>query len=124
MKIADCVVKETLRMYPIVPMIPRTYEGDGDVVEGVNIKKGDLIFLSPYCLGRDPKYWQNPDLFDPSRFMEHSDEFQEGESSVPHIYPSKDDESFKAWIPFGFGLRSCIGMRFSMVKFIFFFQIH
>ena len=56
--------------------------------------------ISPYTLHRHPKYWDDPDRFDPSRF----------DSATPgpaHRY---------AYIPFGAGPRFCVGNQLGMME--------
>ena len=58
------------------------------------MNKGDLLLLPIIALHRDPKYFPNPDKFDPERFRD------EKNSIVP-----------MSFMPFGGGLRHCIGER-------------
>ena len=87
------VIKESLRLSPPVWMFRREAKESG-VFCGYKIKKGDIFMISPYLLQRDPRYWPNPDAFDPSRVS------QGGE----------------AFFPFGIGKRHCIGMNFAMME--------
>lgn len=83
------VMNETLRMYPAVWLFSRQAAQDDDL-KGVLIKKKSLVLISPYFLHRNPTFWENPDIFDPSRFER----------------PFTED----AFIPFAKGPRMCIGM--------------
>jgi len=94
------VMKETLRVWPIVSSLPRIYIGNIPY-EGYNFKQNDHV--EPFILGlhRNPKYWENPNTFNPERW--------------------KDKDSHEGtWIPFSFGPRSCIGQRFATVEILLF----
>lgn len=97
----DKVVAETLRKYPIAPILNRqctkTYKiPNTDVV----LDKGTRIVIPILALHRDPKYYPNPDRFDPERFTEE-------EKAKRHNY---------VYLPFGEGPRICIGMRFGLMQ--------
>lgn len=66
----------------------------------VHLKKNDVIWLPVFGLQRDPKYFPNPEKFDPERFCEQNRK---------HIKPS-------TFIAFGAGPRRCIGERFSLIE--------
>ncbi|KAJ4434867.1 hypothetical protein ANN_23438 [Periplaneta americana] len=101
MEYLDKVVSETLRKYPPVPILNRectkTYHIPGtDVV----LNEGDLTVIPVLGLHHDPKYYPNPEKFDPERFSEE-------EKAKRHHY---------AYLPFGEGPRICIGMRFGLMQ--------
>ena len=56
-----------------------------------------------YSIHRDPKVWPQPDAFLPERWMPNA---ETGKAPA-------DDAPNGAWLPFGEGTRSCIGMRFA-----------
>jgi len=93
------VIKEALRLYP--PANGFTREPIEDVaIGGYPIKKGSLIMVHAWALHRNPKYFQNPEQFDPERFL------PENEKKI-HKY---------AYLPFGGGPRICIGNTFAMME--------
>ncbi|MDB3935523.1 cytochrome P450 [Granulosicoccus sp.] len=98
-----CVIDETLRLYPPVWLFSRkaissdTFKrASGDDVQA---PAGTDVFLSPYYMHRDARYWPDPEAFMPERFSdENSCERNR------HIY-----------YPFSLGSRRCIGEFFSLV---------
>ncbi|KPJ15756.1 Cytochrome P450 6B4 [Papilio machaon] len=95
------VFDETLRKYPIVDPLQRNAEMDY-VIPGTDtiIKKGQTVLVSVLAIHRDPKYYPNPDKFDPERFSTEN----------------KKSRHSCAYLPFGTGPRNCIGMRFAKVQ--------
>lgn len=86
---------ETLRKYPPVTVLVRqatsSYTFNGTQI---NIPKDLVIFIPNYAIHRDSDIYPKPDVFDPERF---------NEEAVQNRHPV-------AYIPFGNGPRSCIGM--------------
>jgi cytochrome P450 len=93
------IIDEVLRLYPPAWMFARqTIEADE--IAGYHIPAGSMIMLSPYVTHRHPAYWENPDQFDPERFL--------AERSA--------DRPKYAYFPFGGGPRLCIGRDFALVE--------
>jgi cytochrome P450 len=91
------VFEEALRLYPPAAMLARQAIG-ADELAGVPIPAGAVITVSPYVLHRRRGLWDDPDAFDPSRFL------GEARNRIDRF----------AYIPFGAGPRVCIGMAFAM----------
>ncbi|KAM0066716.1 putative cytochrome P450 [Helianthus debilis subsp. tardiflorus] len=89
------VIKETLRLYPVLPLLLPRESRDRCVLEGYEIPKKTMVYVNAWAVGRDPKFWERPEEFKPERFMG---------SNVQ--YKGVDFE----WIPFGSGRRGCPGM--------------
>ncbi len=89
------VFDETLRLYPPAWLITRQSLG-ADELGGRDVPTGALIIMSPWLLHRHPDIWPDPDAFDPDRFLRAFDR--------------------EAFIPFGAGLRLCIGRDFAYVE--------
>lgn len=90
----EAIMKETMRLHPVTPMLaPRMAREDVNVA-GHDIAKGTLALIHVWAIGRDPTLWENPDEFYPDRFMGKS------------IDVIGDD--FKL-LPFGAGRRMCPG---------------
>jgi cytochrome P450 len=93
------VVEEVLRVYPPVWLFTRKAIAQ-DEINGITIAPATDIFISPYFMHRHPKYWPQPDTFDPMRFTEEA-------SKAQHK---------TAYLPFSAGPRRCIGDFFAMVE--------
>ena len=91
------VLDEALRLYPPVALLSREAIRD-DRILGQRVPAGTIVLISPFVLHRRRGLWDQPDAFDPSRFL--------GEA--------RDRIDRFAYIPFGAGPRVCIGMAFAM----------
>ncbi|SFL24477.1 Cytochrome P450 [Paenibacillus sp. 1_12] len=99
LKYTNQIIQESMRLYPAAWMIGREAV-EPLVIGGMNIEKGDTIFMSQYAMHRNPKYFSNPDQFSPERF-DH--EFLK---TIPAY----------AYFPFGGGPRVCIGNNFALME--------
>jgi cytochrome P450 len=93
------VVKEVLRLYPAAPFYVRDAIGP-DQLGGYDIAPGSSVMLSPYYTHRHPKFWTNPEAFDPDRWTKERESAQ---------HP-------QAYHPFASGQRICIGNNFSLLE--------
>jgi cytochrome P450 len=93
------VFKEAMRLYPPGPVTARRAVKD-TTIGGHTIPAGSDVIVAPWVTHRHPRYWDDPERFDPSRFT------PENESSRPRY----------AWLPFGGGPRACIGQHFAMLN--------
>ncbi len=99
LELTECVLKESMRLYPPVWAFERQSIGE-DVIGGQPVRPGTFVMMVPYTLHRDPAYWDNPEGFDPDRFLPGRE---------------KDRPRF-AYIPFGGGPRVCIGNAFALME--------
>jgi cytochrome P450 len=93
------VLKESMRLYPPAPVLTRAVGRDLDI-GGHRLKQGALIIMPIYAIHRHRALWQDPDRFDPDRFLP--------EAEAGHLRTQ--------FMPFGFGPRTCIGMAFAMLE--------
>ncbi len=93
------VLEEALRIYPPAWVFERQAT-QADTLGGYRIEPGSIVGISPYVLHRHPRYWDNPEGFDPDRFR------AERSASRPRY----------AYLPFGGGPRTCIGNHFAMME--------
>ena len=93
------VIEEAMRLYPPVASISRVAL-DHDELAGRNIRKGTLVMVSQWVLHRHKLLWDEPDAFDPRRFLP--------------IARDKIDRF--AYLPFGAGPRICIGNGFALTE--------
>ncbi|XP_055679446.1 probable cytochrome P450 9f2 [Lutzomyia longipalpis] len=104
MKYLDMVVSETLRKYPSTAILDRECNKDITLElyenKELDFKKNYSIWIPIYSFHWDPKYFPNPQKFDPERFSEENKH---------KINPS-------VYVPFGVGPRNCIGSRFALME--------
>ncbi|MFG2117366.1 cytochrome P450 [Streptomyces sp. NPDC048718] len=93
------VLKESMRLFPAAPAIGRRAVEECEI-DGHLIPAGADVILAPWVTHRHPRYWEDPERFDPDRFT------PEAEAARPRY----------AWYPFGGGPRACIGQHFSMLE--------
>jgi len=98
MTYTNAVINESMRLYPPAWITDRENIVD-DTLLGYSIQKGTLIGVSFYELHRNPKYWENPERFNPERFL-----------------GAQRKQSMQYFYPFGAGPRMCIGMGFAMYE--------
>ncbi|XP_046832111.1 cytochrome P450 4C1-like isoform X2 [Vespa crabro] len=97
MKLLERVIKETLRLFPSGPVIARKVTQDIKVTKNWTIPKGCSAAFLIYKLHRSAKYWPQPLVFDPDRFL-----------------PGKICSTY--FFPFSYGRRNCIGQHFAMLE--------
>ncbi len=94
------VLEETIRVYPPAWALTTRDAKEDDEILGYRIPKGHLVFILPYILHHDPRFWDAPERFEPERFT-----------------PERVAERHKyAYIPFGAGPRKCIGNTFALIE--------
>ncbi|XP_015188211.1 PREDICTED: cytochrome P450 4C1-like [Polistes dominula] len=95
----DRCIKESLRLYPSVPFISRTLTHDLQLNNSL-IPSGTICAIYIYSVHRNPRYWPDPNVFDPDRFLPEN---------VKGHYPF-------SYIPFSAGPRNCIGQKYAMLE--------
>nr|ASO98019.1 cytochrome p450 CYP321B1 [Spodoptera exigua] len=98
MKFTDCVLNEGLRLHPPIGYNTRQCVKDSVLPVGnVPVEEGVKIFTPIYELHHDPKYFPEPDRFDPDRF-------------------ARGEVNDMTYMPFGMGKRLCIGARYARMQ--------
>lgn len=93
------IVKEALRLYPPAWFLFREAT-DGFELAGEPIPPGSILFLYPYGVQRDGRWYDDPDAFKPERWLDDL------EKRLPK----------GAYLPFGMGPRICIGNGFAQME--------
>lgn len=88
----NAFLSETLRLYPSAWIVSRKNVQE-DIIDDQRMPKNTTIFVSIFGMHRDPIFWENPEKFDPNRFI--------------------DAEQNPSYHPYGIGPRKCIGSYFS-----------
>jgi cytochrome P450 len=89
------VIREAMRLYPPVWGLAREAAVDTEL-GGRRVAAGTVVAVLPYLAHRDPAVWDNPEGFDPRRFL-----------------PDAPPRPRFAYLPFGGGRRVCVGMGFA-----------
>ncbi|XP_069498352.1 cytochrome P450 4B1-like [Ambystoma mexicanum] len=90
-------IKESFRIFPPVPGVGRQLGKPITFSDGRTLPAGNLLWVSIYAIHHDPNTWENPEVFDPSRFAADA--------------PERHSHAF---LPFVAGQRNCIGQTFAM----------
>lgn len=93
---AEAVVRESLRLHPVVPLIGRRLQRPA-TVGGRQYPAGTVLAPSIWLTHRNPAVWPDPDRFKPERFL--------GWKPNPYDF-----------LPFGGGVRRCIGLAFALFE--------
>ena len=96
---ATRVVKETMRLYPSVPLIGRETKEPVEL-GGYTVAEDSTLVISPYLTHRDDRFWHCPGAFDPDRFRDER---------------AADRHEF-AYFPFSAGAHMCTGREFAMLE--------
>jgi cytochrome P450 len=93
------VIQETMRLFPPIWALIRIAAGE-DEIGGHKINAGDKVVILSYIMHHSPKYWDEPEKFDPERFA-----------------PERAKRRAKyTYLPFAAGKRSCIGGALSQIE--------
>ncbi|CAH2269804.1 jg1102 [Pararge aegeria aegeria] len=101
MKYLDMVMNEAMRMHPPIGFLTRKCTKDTVLPNGnIKVEKGTKILTAIYELHHDPKYYPDPEVFDPERFSRDN----------------KNSTIDMTYMPFGKGGRICVGMRYAQLQ--------
>lgn len=91
---AKYAIKESMRLFPVAPFLTRIQQKPLSL-GNYQLQPGQLILISIYAMARNSNYFKNPEAFLPNRWIRNK-------GGINHSFAS---------LPFGFGVRSCIGKR-------------
>ncbi|KAL2489917.1 Cytochrome [Forsythia ovata] len=95
----NMVIKESLRLHPPLPLLGARSCREKCTIDGYDIPVNTVALVNAWSIGRDPKYWHNPESFEPERFSN---------SSVHYT------GNHYEYLPFGAGRRICPGITFGV----------
>ncbi|XP_026834187.1 cytochrome P450 4p1 [Drosophila erecta] len=98
LKYLEYFMKETMRLFPSVPIMGREAVQETELANGLILPKGAQITLHVFDIHRNTKYWDSPEEFRPERFLPEN-------VLDRHTY---------AYVPFSAGQRNCIGQKYAM----------
>ncbi|XP_061601327.1 steroid 17-alpha-hydroxylase/17,20 lyase [Cololabis saira] len=91
----EATIREVLRIRPVSPLlIPHVALSDTSIGD-FTVRKGTRVIINLWALHHDEKEWDNPDVFDPGRFL--------NSKGTGLSIPSS------SYLPFGVGIRVCLG---------------
>jgi cytochrome P450 len=99
LRYAEMILAEALRLYPPAWAVGRRALGPF-TVQGFEVPAGSICIMSQYIVHRDPRWFPNPEKFDPERWR------PEAREARPKF----------SYFPFGGGTRVCIGERFAWME--------
>lgn len=91
-------LQEALRLYPPAWVLEREAMVD-DELDGRRVPKGSTVMFPVLLIHRDPRWWPDPDAFNPTRFL-----------------PGAPTPERGTYLPFGAGRRICVGANFALTE--------
>uniref|UniRef100_A0A8C6ZYN9 Cytochrome P450 4B1-like n=1 Tax=Nothoprocta perdicaria TaxID=30464 RepID=A0A8C6ZYN9_NOTPE len=91
-------IKESLRLFPPVPIVSRYLSKPVTFSDGRSLPEGSYVAVSIFAVHRNRDVWEDPEMFDPMRFAPQN-------AAQRHSH---------AFLPFSAGPRNCIGQQFAM----------
>jgi len=125
MPFLSACTKEALRLHTSSPLLFRMANNDTSIGP-YKIAEGSGVIMSTEWLGKDPKYWQQANIFCPTRHLsmeddkiqqEDNEDVQQGNEGTPNqgnLRMVKTPDSFSL-LPFGAGNHACLGSRLGFV---------
>ncbi|XP_075056840.1 cytochrome P450 2U1 [Mixophyes fleayi] len=100
MPFTEATIMEVQRMTVVVPLSVPHMASENTVFQGYTIPKGSVVLANLWAVHRDPKIWEKPNDFNPSRFLDDHGQILKKES----------------FIPFGIGRRVCMGEQLAKME--------
>ncbi|KAL5556459.1 hypothetical protein UlMin_038695 [Ulmus minor] len=95
----DMVVKESMRLHPVAPLLIPHASMEDCTVNGFHIPRNSRVLINTWAIGRDPSSWNDPEKFVPERFEGSSMDLRGRDFQL---------------IPFGSGRRACPGLQLGL----------
>lgn len=103
--VTTAAVAEAMRLYPPAWVLGRRLTSEA-VLDGWHVPARSVCVSSQWILHRDARFWTDPLVFEPSRWLGSDGGFDEHAPGQPR----------GAWFPFGMGARSCVGEGFAWTE--------
>ncbi|XP_073497207.1 cytochrome P450 2U1 [Phyllobates terribilis] len=100
MPFTEATIMEVQRMTVVVPLSVPHMASESTVFQGYTIPKGSVVLANLWAVHRDPRVWEKPNDFNPSRFLDEHGQILKKE----------------AFIPFGIGRRVCMGEQLAKME--------
>lgn len=97
--VVQATLKEAMRLYPAVPALFTRRTRCPFHVGRTWLPKGEMVRVTPWVMQRDARWWPDPLVFNPQRFLVRDDHRPRG-----------------AWMPFGTGARVCVGQGLAQAE--------
>ena len=98
----NAFLKEVLRFWPAAPIGLEHFTTVDTELGGFKVPKKTSVYFNLYAINHDPKYWKNPDVFDPTHFLDSNGQLITGR--------------IESFVTFGIGSRACIGEKLAYVN--------
>ncbi|KAH0775867.1 hypothetical protein KY290_007278 [Solanum tuberosum] len=95
------VIKETLRLFPLAPLLIPRESMKISTLEGYEFQPRTIVYVNTWAIARDPEIWENSEEFMPERFLNSDIDFK-----------GQDYEL----IPFRAGRRGCLGLELGVAS--------
>ncbi|KAL5802300.1 hypothetical protein ACOSQ4_030605 [Xanthoceras sorbifolium] len=99
LKFLKATVQETPRLHPSAPLLLPRENTESCQINGYEIPAKTRTIVNAWAIARDPKYWIEPEKFNPERFLDNPIDYK--------------GTNF-TYIPFGVGRRICPGIQFAL----------